>query len=106
MCKRDKDLPDNLAQEFFKLRKEDIINDLREQRKEKEKKKLESQNPTQSTSANNRPDNEQVDATLSVPPSDQDSYNPQDPSSNPKINNESEYNEEDVEELDHSLPFL
>jgi hypothetical protein len=39
MCKRDKHFPDNLAQEFFKLQKEDIIDNLREQRKEKEKKK-------------------------------------------------------------------
>jgi hypothetical protein len=75
-------------------------------KKKKKKKRLESQNPTQSTSANNRPDNEQVDATLLVPPSDQDSYNPQDPSSNAEINDESKYNGEDVEELDPSLPFL
>jgi hypothetical protein len=112
MCKKDEDLPDDLAREFFKLRKEDIIKDLREQRKEKEKQRaLESINQNQSTSANNRFNKEQVDATSLVPPSNQDSFNARDPSSNANadFNNsddEYEYDEEEPEEIDPTLSLV
>jgi hypothetical protein len=112
MCKKDEDLPDDLARKFFKLRKEDIIEDLHEQRKEKEKKgSLESINQPQSTSAKNRFNKEQFNATSSVPPSNQDSFNAQDPSSNADsdFNNsddEYEYDEEEPEEIDPMLSLV
>jgi hypothetical protein len=61
--------------------------------------------------ANNRFKEEQVDATLSVPPSNQDSFNAQDPSSNANadfnnFNDEYEYDEEELEEVDPTLSLL
>jgi hypothetical protein len=61
--------------------------------------------------ANNRFNEEQFNATLSVPPSNQDNFNAQDPSSNANadFNNsddEYEYDEEEPEEIDPTLSLV